>query len=400
MNKNLTKRKQIIIILICLWFIHLCLFLYKPNGMQANIFFGKCSNFMADYFNCLIYISDKNPYYNNLGPEHEKIYLPFSYIILYPFTKLCDYKNMTLTNCWSNKIALISALFFSFISIITYFFSLIALCNEIEINKRIVLLILISGVFWFSIERGNLILISASTVNFFIAYYNSKKRKLQIIADISIIIASLLKIYPFFFTLLLIKNKLYKNFKLVTIFFIFIPFLFFENGLLNIQKLLTNVAINSEIYKDFNRISPKFGAGYLVFQILDKLDILSNFELYIISNAVDSFITVLSIFAIILSLFIKNDYNSILLLSLCIIFIPSNSSYYCSLYLIPVVLLYYKNSQSNNYQFEDIAFVLLLSPLQYKIFNIDNYLFLNLSLIILLQIRFFAELKKIRILLR
>lgn len=45
---------------ICITFISLFLasFLYNINGNQADIFFGKTSNYMADYYNIAIHSSE------------------------------------------------------------------------------------------------------------------------------------------------------------------------------------------------------------------------------------------------------------------------------------------------------------------------------------------------------
>jgi uncharacterized membrane protein len=84
MNQSRIKKifTGLTFLLACIWII----LLFADPSHQLHVFFLKLDNFFADFYNTLIYIADKNPYYNELNGTCNKNYLPFSYMILYPFT--------------------------------------------------------------------------------------------------------------------------------------------------------------------------------------------------------------------------------------------------------------------------------------------------------------------------
>lgn len=127
----LVNRKErigyVMIILIVFWMIS---FVLNPIGDQQNVFYAKTSDLFADFFNVLIYTSDRNPYFNEVNGFGEKGYLPLSYLIVYPFTCFTDYSKMTLKDCWQSQSAMISCVIFVFSSFAVYLHSIKVLLNS------------------------------------------------------------------------------------------------------------------------------------------------------------------------------------------------------------------------------------------------------------------------------
>mgnify|MGYP000973410649 FL=1 len=101
MNQSRIKKifTGLTFLLACIWII----LLFADPSHQLHVFFLKLDNFFADFYNTLIYIADKNPYYNELNGICNKNYLPFSYMILYPFTLLTNYSSISLEDCWNSQ---------------------------------------------------------------------------------------------------------------------------------------------------------------------------------------------------------------------------------------------------------------------------------------------------------
>lgn len=400
--KYLSKKSNFFVILLfALSIIYFILLTKNPNGIQKELFFLNCKCFMGDFFEVLQTSSDNNPYFNKIGGG----YLPFSYVFLSPFNKLVDYSNTTLQKCWSNPRALMSALFFTFSSGIIFIISLFCLCKEKNYPYILIILPLISGTFWRTLERGNLITITVSFVCFFLAYYNNKNKLLKVFALLSLSIASVFKIFPCVFALLLFREKKWKEviiYTILTIALIIIPFFFLENSFTcNFSQLLKNLNKYSAIFSNFS--IPKFGMGYGALHVLSSAYSLINGPLnteeYAICYSIAQFFnTLMKIIVIIccwISLFTKNNYRSMLFICMSILFFPISSETYCSLYIIPLLFQYLaENNDSNQVSFDDFAYIILLSPLQFKFLEIDNYQAINLSMILLLFINLYKELKQ------
>lgn len=139
MNQSRIKKifTGLTFLLACIWII----LLFADPSHQLHVFFLKLDNFFADFYNTLIYIADKNPYYNELNGTCNKNYLPFSYMILYPFTLLTNYSSISLEDCWNSQIAVLSCFFFTLLSLFLLFHSLYLLCKKYKCSPIILFII-------------------------------------------------------------------------------------------------------------------------------------------------------------------------------------------------------------------------------------------------------------------
>ena len=247
MNQSRIKKifTGLTFLLACIWII----LLFADPSHQLHVFFLKLDNFFADFYNTLIYIADKNPYYNELNGTCNKNYLPFSYMILYPFTLLTNYSSISLEDCWNSQIAVLSCFFFTLLSLFLLFHSLYLLCKKYKCSPIILFIIFFSSINLYALERGNEIMISAACINYFVYVKDQNEKKWYGI--ICLAIASVLKIFPAIFSLYYLYKKEYKTFfqyAILAFLLAFLPFLFFENGFENIGQLYENVKEQTAIY--------------------------------------------------------------------------------------------------------------------------------------------------------
>jgi hypothetical protein len=220
----------------------------NPLGNQRNIFFSGLNNFFADFFNVLRYISERNPYFNTINGYGEKIYLPLAYLLLYPFSQLDSFNTMTLQQAWTSKMGIMSVFWFTAVSAFLFFLALNQIRKRYNISFCVLLGLCFSYIFFCSIERGNLIVLSAAFVSVYLSYYDSDNKNKRKIASICLALAAVLKIYPVLLGFLYLEKKQYKDIffsAIVALLFAFVPFLFFKGGFSNLPQLINNVKINS-----------------------------------------------------------------------------------------------------------------------------------------------------------
>ena len=156
------------------WFVLLC---HNPTGLQLNVFFRKMKESFADFFYPLCYMCDRNPYFSTRGGPELKNYLPLAYVILYPFTVFHNYKNTSFLDCLSSRLGMMSAIYWTFFISLLLLHSLYCLAKHLNVKPRIIWVFYLSGIFLFSSERGNLIILSVALVNYFLSFYDTDNKR-------------------------------------------------------------------------------------------------------------------------------------------------------------------------------------------------------------------------------
>jgi hypothetical protein len=386
-----------------LMFILIALFLvtffYNPEGPQKNIFFYKCVNLFGDFFINLIYTSEKNPYFNTTNGFGEKTYLPLSYLIYYFFVKFDDFSSMDLDHATRSNGGILGVVIFTIISLILFFHSISKLNKNNEFKIVQTIIILLSGITLFSIERGNLIIITAAFVAYFLAYHESNSKNERIFSLVSLCLAVVLKGYPVVFGLILVKKSQYKSI-IFCIFFTLIisilPFFFLKNGLNNIPQFLNNFIANGDAY-NYKRIFPRFGLPHLVFLISKFLKI-NNSTIDLLIMISRYFMYAVTFFTIYIFFKEKDKWKSIAFLTIILIQIPTNSALYTGLYFLPVIILFFESHENPsilNYIYV-VLFVLFLDPFQipFKGQLTINSFVSNISIIIFWVTLLFTSINK------
>lgn len=366
-----TPLLKILVYVICsLYVLHLLLLLLASGTHQWSIFFSECQDFFADFFNCVIWTANNDVYMNPRGLGYT-CYLPLAFMLLKPFCLLLDFNNMTLQECWANPQAMVCALAFTAISLLLFIHSISCFLKKYNLNKIIIIPLFLSNLLFFSVERGNWIIITAAFMFYFLAFFESENKKERYFAATCLVIASVLKVYPVFLGILYIQKK---EFKIIGYCFIlgiiltFLPFLAFKSGFKAIPTFLETLKWNSKTYAI--EINPKFGLPYLCYwfgKCLEKIvsapEGISNIFLKIGSYS----IRLICVYAIILSFKVKTNFYKLFLLVMAILYFPAHSEYYCGLYLFPVLMLFF-NEEENFGQVESIIFlifsVVLLQDIQ------------------------------------
>lgn len=373
------------VLLVCHW----VLLILFPEGQQMNIFFARGGDFMADLFNVLRYIADRNPYFTE--PFSEKIYLPLAYMLLFPFTRLDNYSVMSLRDCWGSIPSLISMVFFTVISCFIFYFSLKTLCEKYNVSKLILFPLLFSGFFIRAVERGNLILLSASCSMFFLAFYDSENKFLHRLAIILLAVSAAIKVYPSLFGLLYLRRKMYREFfsaVIISILLGLLPFMFFKNGFANIPRLLLNLALNSRAYGSVNRtIEPLFGINHYIYQFLRLVNVPMAYYLSVAGGII---VKLLAVAALVIAVREKDEYYALILIALGIMFLPSNSGSYCGVYLFPAIIALF-TQMGGGYRLHKLFYLLYLSPLQ---LGISTWIFIGSITLLFFLVNLYLVIKQ------
>ena len=405
------KNKILTIFLITtlsLFAIFIILLLGKEKETYLNIFYARFKDLMADFFNVCTYIVKKNPYNNEINGFAEKAYLPISYLILYPFAKVGDFKDINpyvLNDAMHRPVNIFLAFIFTLLSILLLIYSINRLAKKWKIDKKYLIPLYLSGIFLYTIERGNLILLSVSLLILFISYYDSENKYLRLFAAFCLALTAALKFYPVVFGLLYLKNKQYKDAivsALIALAIVFLPFLFFKGGFDNISLLFRNLKLNSERYSGVNMFSGLSIKNFCNFWFYGVVGKSATFTANL-SNRLFSICRVSVVLCVLLSIFQKNKFNILAALFFAIILLQDNSRFYCILYIIPVYMYLIKEILESKkilrYVPILIYFVILLNPIAIEMkvgkYNgiINEYLitFLTIVFFIVLFIKVIVE---------
>jgi hypothetical protein len=302
---------------------------------------------------------------------------------------------MTLQEAYKSRMGLMSVFIFTSFSVFLLFRALNLIKKKFVFPSYVTISLVLSSIFFFAIERGNILLIlSAAFVGFFICYYDSKIRYKRVIAMVSIALAATLKIYPVLFGFLYFEKRQYKNILLsaiITLMLIFVPFVFYKGGFANIPIFVKSVFQYGDVEYGFTKIFPRFNLANLLYVILTLLKF--NYEKILsFCNLAQNINILMAFISIIFSCFIENKWTKISLLTMAVVFMPIVSGLYCGLYVFPMIVIFFSTLEERSDLFNVftiIIFLIFLNP--YQILVIDptityatsyNYLFINAALLV------------------
>ncbi|MDE7311942.1 MAG: glycosyltransferase 87 family protein [Eubacterium sp.] len=360
-------KKIFIVLLLLMQICFIIGLLIEYDGYQAEVFFQKGANYLADFVNVAKYSADKNPYFNGINGDGEHAYLPFTYLLFYLFSRLSNYIQ---TDAFSAGYTYLS------LAVINIFFMLLSICFFIVLRRIItagnwmddllVLLLFGTGIYLFSYERGNIVILSAVCTAVYLNYFDSESRICKHLSFISLAIAAALKGYPALLGVLVLYNKKWKDAGCLLLYGMLLgilPFMFFENGLANIPRWMENVRENSIAYKfaDF----PRF--GYLAFlaSLPEKYQAWRDWM-----DVVLRVVTGLCcIWMLLVSFAQKIRWKKLLSLVLILLLLPVNSAIYCGLYMFPIVLLFFCDERQKMDMCYLLLLLIFLNPLQIRLFH-------------------------------
>lgn len=352
--------------------LHYWLLTHGSWTIQIRLYFAAMDNYMADFFNLLRYIADRNPIYIVEGGDVERAYLPICYLILYPFSKVLNYGSMGLVECWSNHVAMFSSVIFTLISVAFIMWSLFQFCERIGISKLYCAPLVISTPFLYTIERGNLIILAAASAIWFLANYDSEIKWKRYLSCFMLALAAALKVYPVIFGILYLRKRMWKEIVIsaaIAIILAFAPFFFFEGGISRLGQLLINVKVSTSVYSYPGRFVERYGLNYIFFQCLfntyGEAYMPIAFQVAAIVRNIEFYIAIITV---VIAIFVPKDDYSVMLLILGLLYLPANSGLYCGLYLFPAVLMFIRGEAPFAGKIRTLQwlyFFHLLTPLQY-----------------------------------
>ena len=365
MKKEKLKLEYIFYILMA---ILIGLFLYwlfhDDKGTQWNVFFRKTSDYFADYINVLRYSAWHDPYFNALNGPSEKGYFPLTYLIFYWLAKavnFAEYRDDGIdVGMWTTNLTI--ANYVMLLMILIMFIQLFQMKKGKPVTKWLMTLALaFSGIALFSYERGNVIYLAVIGMVCFIEHYQSENKVLREWAFIALAFAAAIKGYPTIFGILLIWEKRWKEAIRLMIYgllFCFGPFALIGTGFkYNITQWLVNLGENGEKYMFTH--NPRF--GYLFF--LSQMKSGDTRDMW--NEVLKIIFYILAIVGIIVISKQKTWWKKAAMLVSIIILLPTNSGFYCGLYLFPIVVLFFNEEEHN---WLDILYMLsmivILNPFQ------------------------------------
>lgn len=355
------KRYETIFLLVASGMLLLWLFLMASgDSTQMQLFIEQCNLFLSDFTNVIIYSADRNPYGSDLNGAGEHAYFPLSYLITYCFA---PFSNAEVGHTmWKNPQLMICILiFFCFSSSVLF----VQLYEMKDGNKAVrfgtASLMLLSGVYMFSLERGNLILISVIMTIYFLTGYQSKNRFIKETAFLALAVSASLKFSPALLGLLLIYEKRLKDAIKLMIYGIlvcFLPFLFFQGGFSDIPIFFENVGQNMLKYRHSN-----FG--------LDKL--LAYYPPVV--QTLGELLNKITALLLLIAVPFQRKWKSLLSLILVMIMLPTHSELYNLLFLFPVFILFLNESKHESAdRLYFICFLFLFCPLTIHGYNVLEYI--------------------------
>lgn len=358
------------------------LLIYSKGIQQNTLFFGgpgSPDTFM-DFFNVLKYISTNDPYHYTLFASiSEKAYPPFAYLILYPFSTVTNSMNLNPADVRNSQFGIMSVSIFLGTCILLMCFLFFHYKVGSGLTKAATALALLSsGIFFFSLERGNTIFLAVVCLGAFLFWYKSENRIIRELSYIALACAAGLKVYPVLFGILLLKDKQWSAAVRTIVYgglVFFLPFLFFTGGFSNISQLLTNVQLNSDAYIF---LSPLARFGWPAYYLTTGSS-LSELHSWI------TFGNILMVLSVILCFGFRSQWKTIALLTCALIASPVNSAYYNGLYIFIPIIFFLNEKKHTIYDWITVMlFIVILNPYQFVIDGIVmTVIFANKALLLL-----------------
>ncbi|MCQ2595704.1 MAG: hypothetical protein MJ196_10625, partial [Treponemataceae bacterium] len=331
------------VVLLTLFF-HIFLLLLK-HDFQLNIYFARCGDLFADFLNPVRYSVGRNPYFDTtIHPMHHNQPGVF-YIFCWLVARIANFDspiyNASLSDLWGNRLLMLITFYYLMINVLLMINSLSCLIKKFKVNKIIIFPLMLSYVTLYSIERANHVMFCSVCLFYFVSFYDSEDKKLNIFACLCLALAASLKIFPVLFGFLYFEKKQYKQIiisAVMTLILFFAPFFFFSNGIRNISRYLSNVTMFAN------------GGQNGMFDFIKKI--------------------VMCAF-LVLSLFQKIKFHRYACVTIAVLGLSTNAGFYTALYYFPLIVLVFSTRAEDEYNLSPmirysfiVYFAFLLMPLQ------------------------------------
>ena len=380
---------SIIIFSFILWLFAL---ISNPRGEQLSLFFERTRNFWADATNVTGMIADRNPYFSN----EKGSYPPLAYLLFYPLIlvsstpeKICYADNVYYYLYYYQPLWVLLFVVFLIIIVVAFY----TLCFQQFRNYSVsnfdaimtCIAFCLSYPMLYTIERGNILIVSMLALSVFIFYYDSQCKWKKECALFSLAISIGLKLSPAIFGVLLIQSKDWKALVRVicySMFFLIFPFFFFNGGIYNLLQLINNLKYISEdlvarsciigtgilpsCLKYFSFFVEKNGGTYTFSMIL-----------YILTEVLRFGISLLLFWGI---FYLQEKWKMIMNLTIILLLLPKISFFYCVLYMVPFTVVFLNSLNEKNFIDKLLIYICLI--MLYFVYRcpISNYFDYNFAI--------------------
>lgn len=236
------------------------------------------------------------------------------------------------------------------------------------------LAILFSGPMVFTLERGNILLLSLAFLALFLLLYDSEKFSLRVLAYLALSVAAAIKIYPAVFGLLVLWKKRYKESVLLLIMgaaTFFLPFFCF-NGLESLQMMLKGILLSSA-----NMAGLGLGQDYSFSNLFLLFATLLGGDPFIVPGWVNIVAFLLCAFFFWIS---DSEWKKLYVLALFCIWIPRFAyTYVLVLMFLPILSFFFRDTSHGRFDaVYSVLFWLMIIPLSTPLIDRINQLAGNL----------------------
>ncbi len=319
-----------------MWFISI--FRHGIYGTQISAFFMRFEDFLADFLNVIGYSAYGDPYnctaYTGL---QEKGYPPLTYVLLRPFSGLVDiahyYEQNRFLNMYQEPLLLMMLMIAQTAVLCALFFLIYRNAKGSTAKKGLIIgTLMLSRPVFFTIERGNIILLAAVCTACFLFHYQDTNRVRKEIALIALGIAFGLKLSPAVLGFLLLVNKQFREAvraALYGLFFLFAPFLLLKGGFSNVPLFIRNMKLLVQAYGE---------RGAFLEHRLNEMNLPALAQHA--AGITGAFVYLICALLLFFCFFYRRKWERILAITLVLLLAPSFSGYYCVLYLIPAAVMF------------------------------------------------------------
>ncbi len=195
------------------------------------------------------------------------------------------------------------------------------------------LILILCAPVMFTIERGNLILLSFALTMFFSFFFESENKVLKELSFIALAFAAAIKIYPAIFGLLLVKRKRIKETMRLVLYGViaFIMPFFYYDGFESLQIMIRALGYTTNMSDEIG-----YGVNLSLYNIIKTIGTIFHVSM---SDIMIYAIYTVVIGTLIVSFFVlKKKWQEMLCISLILIFFPKTNYYYVMIFmLIPFI---------------------------------------------------------------
>lgn len=371
MGKTYKTTAAILIVLFCMFMLlfaaWLTLLMSEPGGSQRGVFLVDPDDWFMDWFNVVYYSVGKRPY--AWGLIEERSLPPLTFLLLYPFSRLYAYdisgwiEGESRYEARYSQLPIVAAVMIFIVSYLLLFYALSRNSRLKSDYMKIILftVLFLSGINLFCIERGNLQVITAAAVFFYIYIFDREEapgRVMCFTGCACLAFAAAIKLFPAMMGVILLYKRRWKEAFLSFILggaLFFLPFLWMDQPFFEaLGRFFTALREHAESYMtvaDFGFSVP----------VIISLTGMSHGALQIIAY-------IAAALSLGLAWLWGSSWKRMMLLSLTLVLTSGQQGYYCLMFLFLPMVLFFNEEHTVTDAVYAIIFAVVLSPLQRTIY--------------------------------